>query len=170
MSADMRLKLGIALLILGLVMPAGTFLVAGTSWPLTVKTMVSGVLLFGFEIMLIPAVALMGKDNFDRIRNGAMRVLRGLKPAAGVGRTRYKVGLVLFVGPALFAWIASYVPSWLPENYLLRVWINLGLDLVTIAGLFVLGGEFWDKLRALFLYDARAVLPSMSTVPRPRSI
>jgi hypothetical protein len=26
--------------------------------------------------------------------------------------------------------------------------------------LFVLGGEFWDKLRALFLYDARVVLPS----------
>jgi len=73
MSADMRLKLGIALVVLGLVMPAGTFLVVATSWPVAVKTMVSGILLFGFEIMLIPAVALMGKDNFDRLRNDAMR-------------------------------------------------------------------------------------------------
>jgi hypothetical protein len=169
MTADTRLKLGIGLLVLGLVMPAGTFLVAGTGWPLAAKTMASGLLLFGFEIMLIPAVALMGKDNFDRIRNGAMRHLRKLEPAASVSRTRYSVGLVLFVGPTLFAWIASYVPSWLPADYLVRVWINLGLDLLTIASLFVLGGEFWDKLRALFLYDARAVLPSMSTVPRPRS-
>jgi hypothetical protein len=160
MSADTRLKLGIALLILGLVMPAGTLLVAGTDWPIAVKTMVSGVLLLGLEIMLIPAVALMGKDNFDRIRNGVMRFLRKLKPAGSVGRTRYAVGLALFVSPMLFAWIASYVPSWLPADYVVRVWINLGLDLVTVASLFVLGGEFWDKLRALFLYDARVVLPS----------
>jgi hypothetical protein len=33
MSADTRLKLGIALLVLGLVMPAGTLFVVGTDWP-----------------------------------------------------------------------------------------------------------------------------------------
>ncbi len=33
MNANTRLKLGIALLILGLLMPFGTFLVAGTDWP-----------------------------------------------------------------------------------------------------------------------------------------
>jgi len=42
----------------------------------------------------------------------------------------------------------------------MRVWVNLGLELITLASLFVLGGEFWDKVRALFLHDARAVLPS----------
>jgi len=26
--------------------------------------------------------------------------------------------------------------------------------------LFVLGGDFWDKVRALFLHDARVVSPS----------
>jgi hypothetical protein len=48
-------------------MPAGTLVVAVTGWPLAVKTVVSGILLFGFEILLVPAVALMGKDNFERI-------------------------------------------------------------------------------------------------------
>ena len=98
-----------------------------------------------------------------------MRHLRKLKPAASVSRRRYSIGLVLFVAPILFSWIVSYVPSWLPGDYLVRGWINLGLDLLTLAGLFVLGGEFWDKLRALFLYDARVVLPSASMVPRPQS-
>jgi hypothetical protein len=64
------------------------------------------------------------------------------------------------VGPPLYAWIASYAPSWLPENYVLRVGVNLGLDLVTLASLFVLGGDFWDKVRALFVHDARALFPS----------
>jgi hypothetical protein len=160
MSADTRLKFGIALLLIGLVMPAGTFLVAATHWPIAVKTLVSGFLLLGLEIMVIPAVALMGKDNFDRLADGVVRLLKLLKPTAAVGRTRYTIGLVLFVGPMLFAWIASYLPSWLPEEYHVRVWINLGLDLITLLSLFVLGGEFWDKLRALFVYDARALLPS----------
>jgi hypothetical protein len=80
MSADTRLKLGVALLIVGLIMPAGTLLVAATDWPLAAKTVVSSILLLGFEIMLIPAVALMGKDNFDRIWAGAIRLLKTLKP------------------------------------------------------------------------------------------
>jgi hypothetical protein len=160
MSASTRLKLGVALLILGLVMPAGTLLVAATDWPIAVRTVVSGILLFGFEIVLIPAVALMGKDNFERIWAGAMRLLKALKPAGNVGRTRYKWGLYMLAGPTLYAWIASYVPSWLPEDYVLRVLVNVGLDLITLASLFVLGGDFWDKVRALFLHDARVVLPS----------
>ena len=160
MSADTRLKLGMALLIVGLIMPAGTLLVAATDWPLAVKTVVSGLLLFGFEIMLIPAVALMGKDNFDRIWTGTMRLLKTLKPASGVSRRRYTIGLYILVGPTLYAWIASYAPSWLPEDYVLRVWVNLGLDAIALASLFVLGGDFWDKVRALFLRDARAVFSS----------
>ena len=160
MSADTRLKLGVSLLILGLVMPVGTLAVVATEWPVPVKTVVSSILLFGFEIMLIPAVALMGKDNFERIWAGAMRLLKRLKPAGGVSRTRYQVGLYMLVGPTLYAWIASYAPSWLPEDYVLRVWVNVGLDVVTLASLFVLGGDFWDKVRALFIHDARVVLPS----------
>ena len=165
MSASTRLKLGVALLILGLVMPAGTLLVAASDWPVAVKTVVSGILLFGFEIVLIPAVALMGKDNFERIWAGAMRLLKTLKPAGNVGRTRYQWGLYMLVGPTLYAWIASYAPSWLPEDYVLRVWVNVGLDLITLASLFVLGGDFWDKVRALFIHDARVVLPSRASTP-----
>ena len=114
--------------------------------PLAVKTVVSSFPLFGFEIMIIPAVALMGRN--DRIWAGAMRLLKTLKPAGGISKRRYTIGLYM---------IASYAPSWLPEDYVVRVWVNLGLDLVTLAGLFVLGGDFWDKVRALFLHDARVV-------------
>jgi hypothetical protein len=66
----------------------------------------------------------------------------------------------MLVCPALYAWIASYAPSWLPQDYILRVWVNFGLDLITLASLFVLGADFWDKVRALFLHDARVVVPS----------
>jgi len=160
MSADIRLKLGVALLILGLIMPAGTLVVVATDWPIAVKTMASSILLFGFEVMLVPAVALMGKENFQRIWAAAMGFLKTLKPAGNVGRERYQWGFWMLVVPTLYAWIASYAPSWLPQDYVLRVCANLGLDLITLASLFVLGGDFWDKVRALFLHDAHAVFPS----------
>ena len=31
---------------------------------------------------------------------------------------------------------------------------------IFVAGFFVLGGEFWDKLRGLFVHGARAVFPN----------
>lgn len=157
MNANTRLKLGIALLILGLVMPVGTLAVAATDWPDAVKAIVSGVLVFGFEIMAIPAAALMGKENFHRIMDRAKGALAALKPAGNVGRTRYHIGLVLFVAPILVGWVFAYVPSWMPQDPTARLGANIALDLVFLVSLFVLGGDFWDKLRSLFLHDARAV-------------
>jgi len=105
---------------------------------------------------MFPAVALMGKENFDRI----VRQVKGIVLAGKVNRTRYTVGLVLLIGAISYAWLAVYVPGLMPTDPSARLWANLALDLVLVASLFVLGGEFWDKLRALFLYDARAALPA----------
>jgi hypothetical protein len=41
-----------------------------------------------------------------------------------------------------------------------RISVNVAADMLFVVSLFVLGGEFWDKLRALFVYDARAEFPS----------
>jgi hypothetical protein len=62
------------------------------------------------------------------------------------------VGLIMPAGTLLVA-----ATDW---PIALRVWVNLGLDAITLASLFVLGGDFWDKVRALFLHDARAVFSS----------
>ena len=105
MSADTRLKLGIALLLFGLVMPAGTVAVAATDWPVGVKTLVSGVLLLGLEIMAVPAVALMGKENFDRIVNKVKGVLKKLKPAANAWKRTSHVRPAFHIKP--FRWFRS---------------------------------------------------------------
>jgi hypothetical protein len=159
MSADARLKLGVSLMVIGLVMPIGVPFVVGSDWLAGVKAVVSGILMFGPEIMAVVAAALMGKENFDRIMQRVKGGLKGLKPAGDVNRLRHAIGLVLFLTPALFAWIASYTLFLTSEEYTLRVAVNLGADALFVAGLFVLGGDFWDKLRALFVREARAVFP-----------
>ena len=40
-----------------------------------------------------------------------------------------------------------------------RVIISLTMQTMFLASFFVLGGDFWDKARALFVWDARAVFP-----------
>jgi hypothetical protein len=109
---------------------------------------------------MFPAIALMGKENFDRIVTRVKGLLKMLKPAGNVSRSRYTIGLMLLVVPTLLSWIISYFPSWLPGGNAARLWINLGLDLAVAASLFVLGGDFWDKLRGLFRHDAKVMFPA----------
>lgn len=158
-NRNSRLTLGSILLVIGFLLPFGVYAVAQTAWPATVKTAVGGVLFFGFEIMAVPAVAIMGKENFDRIVAIVKSWLKILKPPNQVGRVRYFVGLVFFLLPLIPTYVMAYLPTWLPDNSPERLWVNLGSDAIFLASLFILGGDFWDKLRALFVREARAVFP-----------
>jgi hypothetical protein len=51
-------------------------------------------------------------------------------------------------------------PYRLPQFVANRLWVDILLDVMLVASLFVLGGNFWDKLRTLFVADARAVFPA----------
>jgi hypothetical protein len=54
---------------------------------------------------------------------------------------------------------ASHIAPQLVSN---RLSVDILMDVVMIASLFVLGGNFWDKLRALFSANARAVFRQAS--------
>jgi hypothetical protein len=159
MNTNQRFILGVILLVIGLILPLGAFLVPQTNWPTAVKAAVSGILFFGFEIMAVPAAAVMGKENFERIASRVKTWLRMLKPVGSVGRVRHSVGLVFFLLPLVPTYIMAYVPALLPDASPARLWVNIGSDAMFLASLFILGGDFWDKLRSLFVREARAVFP-----------
>ena len=62
----------------------------------------------------------------------------------------------MFLLPIIPTYIMAYMPQWLPDHSAQRLYVNLAADFLFLTSLFVLGGDFWDKLRALFVYDARA--------------
>lgn len=165
---NFRMGLGIALLVVGLVMPLGTVLVAQTDWTTSTKSLVSGALVFSFEVMALMAAAVMGKENFDRIMAPVMQVLNRwvghLKLARGIGPVRHGVGVTLFFASFLPAYVMSYVPALLHAATSHRLWLNLVGDAVFLASLVLLGGDFWDKLSGLFkrqvpLQDAAKLPP-----------
>ncbi len=57
--------------------------------------------------------------------------------------------------PILFGWLAPYGSDVIPGYQAHRFAVNLGGDILLLVSLFVLGGEFWDKVKALFAYEAR---------------
>jgi hypothetical protein len=53
------------------------------------------------------------------------------------------------------AYCTYYIPDLIPGYAEHRMAMNLAADFLFILTLFVLGGDFWEKLRSLFLYDAK---------------
>ena len=62
----------------------------------------------------------------------------------------------MFSIPILFAWVSVYISEFIlgfesnPADW------ALGGDILLVMSLFVLGGDFWDKIRALFAHNAQA--------------
>ena len=128
----------------------------------TTTAAISGVMLVAAEIMLIAAAAIAGKDGFAFIKAKVFGFVKAHGPPGEVSRTRYRIGMVLFATPVAFAWAAPYIGHHIPRFQNAQLVYAVAGDALLLISLFVLGGGFWDKLRALFHHDAYAVIPTMS--------
>ena len=158
-----RLQLGIALFVLSIVLPlAGVPLVASLGLSAGITGTASGALLVSSEVLGIVAIAVMGKSGYVYIKNRVFRFLKRVGPPMEVSRRRYTLGLIMFCVPILFSWVSPYVSSWIPVVTTHPLPFALGGDFLLLTSLFVLGGNFWDKIRSLFLYDARSCFSTPS--------
>ena len=160
-AAAWRFPAGVALFAGGFCAPLAIPLVVVSALPTPWKTALSGALAVGVpEIMLLVAAAVMGKAGFARLKQLFGRFLRKHGPPERVSRARYRFGLVMFALPLMLAWLGPYLGNHLPGFDRYPMTWHVGGDLVFVASLFVLGGEFWDKVRSLFVHGARAIFPN----------
>ena len=158
-----RFRVGVAIFVLGFAAPLAIPLVVASALPTPWKTALSGALALGVpEIMMVVAAAVMGRQGFARLKRLFGQALRKYGPPERVSRARYRIGLVMFTLPLLVAWLGPYLGHHLPGFDRHPMFWHVGGDLMFVISLFVLGGEFWDKLRALFVHGARAVFPAIS--------
>jgi len=159
-----RLIVGGTVFVAGFLAPVLVPVVAASGLQASWKTALSGLLMVGIpELGMMAAVAILGKDGFEFLTGGIKRRLgRFFKehgPAEHVSPKRYKIGLVMFLVPIVIGWAAPYMGHHIPlyeGNELLYAIVG---DILLFSSLFVLGGEFWDKLRSLFVHGARAEFP-----------
>jgi len=153
---QLRFYAGVVFFGLAWILPLFGILVAKLNLSLGTKaTIIGGLTLGGPELLGLLAVLCLGKTNLIFLKNKLLAWLKRLKPATPVSRNRYRLGLAMFLLPIIPTSIMAYIPRWLPEHSSAHLYVNLGADCMFLTSLFVLGGDFWDKLRALFVYDAR---------------
>ena len=153
-----RLRIALLFFVVGVLGPVLGLLIRWLNVPEGPDRVVSRLLLFGVpQIMLVGIIAAAGRQGLGQLTaslagQGAAAAL--LEP---VGRARYLVGLLLSTVPVLFGLLEPVLARHVPSVALHRVAIGALCDLVLLIGLFVLGGEFWDKVHALFVHDAKVV-------------
>jgi hypothetical protein len=123
------------------------------------KTALSGLLALSPMLTKIAAVAVMGKRGFKILKAYVFKFLGRFQPPETVGRERYRFGLILFVLSIVFGSLLPYLPGFLVDWKSNETFWSLVNDVFLLVSLYVLGGEFWNKLAALFSYDAKVSFP-----------
>lgn len=154
-----RLYLAGACVILSLGSAAFIPLVTSSNLSAELKATVSGLLLLGVpQVLMLAAVALVGKSGLNYLRGRMLGFAKTFTAPNTVGRIRYRIGLVLFVLPLFFGSLSPYLEIQVPLLSEQRELFAITGDGMFFLSFFVLGGDFWDKVRSLFVHDASAVL------------
>ncbi len=152
-----RLRLGLTIFIIGFASPLLIPVIVATNLPSGWKTAISGALALGIpEVFSILAIAIMGREGFNVIKLRFYSFIKKHGPPDRVSRTRYRAGLVMLVPPLILGFTGPYFTHYIPDYDTYRLSISIVGDLLLVSSFLVLGGEFWDKVRALFIHDAVA--------------
>jgi hypothetical protein len=135
--------------VMSVTLPLGAFFVPMLGLDKATSALVTGALLVGApEIGIVLAVAFWGKETFNYFMGRIKDWFKQFAPPPTVSPRRYYTGLVLLAGSFLPTWILAYAPQLLSDAA--RIPVLVSADLIFVASFFVLGGEFWGKVRALF--------------------
>lgn len=158
-----RYYVGLILFVLSLILP----LLALVIVPLLGVSPGISTLLYGLSIaggpdlLLVAAAALMGKENLTYLLSKLGGWFKNLVKWDQVTAKRYRLGVWLLVISVLTSLVLFYIfPSSLREGDQpgWGFYVTVGADILFIISFFVLGAEFWGKLRSLFQYNARVVV------------
>ncbi len=85
--------------------------------------------------------------------------LLGLPTAAVIdtpaSKGRYYFGLTIILVSWLPAYLYAYFPGTMPAGNA-RIYLLAGMDLAFVASVLLMGGEFWEKVRRIFIYEGES--------------
>lgn len=156
-----RLIAGVIVFVVGQMSPLLIPLVLSSDLGSGIKTVLSGILMIGIpELAIMLSVIIMGKAGFAFLKSKIGYFFKQYGPPDTVSKTRYTIGLIMFIIPFAMAWLLPYLEHLIPWYEAYHLWINISGDVLLVISLFVLGGDFWEKLRSLFIYNQNPNLES----------
>lgn len=148
-----RLAIGAILFVGGFLSPLLIPLVTQSDLPGNWKVFLSTGLVAGLpEVGMVLAAAVLGRQGFSLLKEKLFSLLHKHTAPEAVSAKRYHVGTFMFLMPLALGWLAPYAAYFLPVLASKTLLPAVILDLVFAASFFVLGAEFWEKVRNLFVY------------------
>lgn len=166
MKKDKKYYLGIALFVYSFLPYIFTFLVLPFLPVSEVKalTIATG-LLISSEVSFLLSVVLLGKPFIQLIKSkikGSIFRKKGDATLKPVGKLRHRVGIAMLLTAAIVPYFLTEMALVLGfvEKYGHTPLVNLLVmgDLLFITSFFVLGGEFWTRVNALFQWSGKAAV------------
>ena len=99
-------------------------------------------------------VVLLGKATFNYFAHLAKTAVRRAVVETPASRPRYYVGLAIMLVSWLPAYLYAYLPGAFPGGDT-RIYILAVMDLAFVASVFLMGAEFWEKARRIFMYEGK---------------
>ncbi len=149
-----RLIAGSIVFISGFLSPALIPVVLSTSLSPGLKTTLTGLLALGIpELFMVVAAAILGKEGFSWLKQKIWSFFKKYGPPDKVSRARFRIGLFMFCFPLVLAWALPYFGNHIPYYESNKLWFFIAGDVMFIVSFFVLGGDFWGKIRSLFIHE-----------------
>ncbi len=156
-----RFRIGVGFFVLGWICPLFIPLVAASGLSTEWKAIISGLLAVGGpELMTLVSIAFLGKAGFNYLKARLFALFKRAAPPDQVSRIRYRFGTLIWVLLIIYGYFIGYAPEAIPGYEKHRIAMNLFADGLFVISFFILGGDFWDKFRALFIYEAKVVIPA----------
>ncbi|MBO9102035.1 MULTISPECIES: transporter suffix domain-containing protein [unclassified Rhizobium] len=152
-----RFKCGVGIFILKVVLALFIPILAFSGLSVTLVAAITGTIFIVNKLLMILMIAVMGKPGFVELKRIIGQYLPNMSPDVVVGPIRYGIGLFMFFLPIVSGMLEPYVDTIWP-GLRPNIWeLQLAEDVMLIVSVFVLGGNFWEKVRALFVRSARVV-------------
>lgn len=162
-AGNWRFKLGILLICTAIGLWIIVPLAASAGLSTTKVAAMTGVIFIVNKVLLLLVIAVMGKAGFQQLKATVFGYFR-LSPETSIGPARYNLGLVMFCLPLVSAWLEPYIDAVAP-GLRPNMWqLQLVGDVMFLASFFVLGGNFWEKIRSLFIRGGRISYGSKGSV------
>jgi hypothetical protein len=146
-----RFKCGIGIFIFALMLWCLIPVAASLDVPGSRIAALSATVFIANKFLLIACIAVMGMEGFQQLKAILFGHAKRLAPVRKVGPVRHTIGLVMFILPLLTSTLEPYVDHILP-GIRPNLWqLQLLGDIMLVASFFVLGGDFWNKLKELFV-------------------
>jgi hypothetical protein len=121
----------------------------------SLKATISGILLFGIpEIGIFLAIIILGKEGYSYLKSRTLFWFKQTILPKSVSRIRHRIGITLFSTTLIAGFLIPYIGYFSPtsmkhyEYYYIFI-----LDVLLLISLITLGGNFWEKLKNLFIYS-----------------